>query len=63
MTDFQTLLATLARHRVNFVVIGGAAAIAHGSARLTQDLDILYERSTENFVRLIGALADYEPYL
>ena len=63
MTDFQTLLATLACHRVNFIVIGGAAAIAHGSARLTQDLDIIYERSTENHGRLIAALADYEPYL
>jgi hypothetical protein len=63
MTDFQALLATLARHDVAFIVVGGAAAIAHGSARLTADLDIVYERSAVNLDRLIGALADFKPYL
>jgi len=48
MTDFDALLTTLALHHVKFIVVGGAAAIAHGSARLTQDLDIVYERSPEN---------------
>jgi hypothetical protein len=45
MTDFAALLAALGRHHVEFIVVGGAAAIAHGSSRLTQDLDIVYERS------------------
>jgi hypothetical protein len=40
MTDFEALFATLQRHDVAFIVVGGAAAIAHGSARLTYDLDI-----------------------
>jgi hypothetical protein len=38
MTNFDALLATLARREVAFILVGGAAAIAHGSARLTQDL-------------------------
>lgn len=63
MTDFEALLATLVRHEVAFIVVGGAAAIAHGSARLTQDLDIVYERSAANLDRLVAALADYQPYL
>ncbi len=63
MTDFDGLLTTLAHHQVKFIVIGGAAAIAHGSARLTQDLDIVYERSGENLRALVAALADYTPYL
>ncbi len=63
MTDFDALLTTLALHRVKFIVVGGAAAIAHGSARLTQDLDIIYERSPENLNRLIAALANHKPYL
>ena len=46
MTDFEALLNTLHRHEVAFILVGGAAAIAHGSARLTQDLDIVYERSS-----------------
>jgi hypothetical protein len=63
MTDFDALLTTLAQHRVDFIVTGGAAAIAHGSARLTLDLDIVYGRSPENLVRLVAALASYKPYL
>jgi hypothetical protein len=63
MTDFDALLATLGRHEVAFIVAGGAAAIAHGSARLTQDLAIVYLRSKANLERLATALADYKPYL
>lgn len=63
MTDFDALLTTLAGYHVNFIVIGGAAAIAHGSTRLTQDLDIVYDRSPENLSRLADALAPLKPYL
>jgi hypothetical protein len=63
MTDFESLLSTLSGHEVAFIVVGGAAAIAHGSARLTQDLDIVYERSPVNLGRLVSALAEYQPYL
>lgn len=44
-------------------VVDGTAAIAHGSARLTQDLDIVYQRSRANLDRLVVALADLKPYL
>jgi hypothetical protein len=63
VTDFETLLTELTRHKVEFIVIGGAAAIAHGSARLTQDLDIVYKRSPANLERLVTALSPYRPYL
>jgi hypothetical protein len=48
---------------VEFIVIDGAAALAHGSARLTQDLDVVYRRSPENLDRLTGALSGLNPYL
>lgn len=63
MTDFRRLLIALAQVRVEFIVIGGAAAAAHGSARLTQDLDLLYRRIPENITRLVRALSPYNPYL
>jgi len=63
VTDFDALLAALAKNEVAFVVVGGAAAIAHGSARLTQDLDIVYQRSPANLDRLVAALARLKPYL
>lgn len=40
-----------------------AAAVAHGASRLTQDLDIVYDRSAENLDRLVAALAGIGPYL
>jgi hypothetical protein len=63
MTDFAALLETLWRHEVAFIVVGGAAAIAHGSTRFTQDLDIVYQRCEKNLDRLASALADHKPYL
>src|SRR5581483_9516294 len=37
--------------------------IAHGSVRLTQDLDIVYDRTPINLDRLVAALAPHQPYL
>ena len=43
---------------VRFVVIGGIAAQVLGSPSLTADLDVCYERSTNNLERLATALLD-----
>jgi len=61
--DFRALLRALADARVRFIIVGGAAATAHGVARLTQDLDIVYRRDAENLQRLAAALAPHAPYL
>lgn len=63
MTDFGSLIRILTKHGVEFILVGGAAATAHGSARLTQDLDIVYRRTPESFKRLTRALGPYKPYL
>jgi hypothetical protein len=63
MTDFAGLLRCLAEAGVEHVVVGGAAATAHGSARLTQDLDVVYRRTDDNLRRLAAALAPHRPYL
>jgi predicted nucleotidyltransferase len=63
MTDFRALILLLVNSSVEFIIVGGAAATAHGSARLTEDLDIVYRRSEENVLRLVRALMPYEPYL
>jgi hypothetical protein len=63
MTDFAGLLRCLAEAGVEYVVVGGAAATAHGSARLTQDLDVVYRRTDDNLRRLATALAPHRPYL
>ncbi len=63
MIDFPGLLRALVEARVRFIIVGGAAATAHGAARLTQDLDVVYDRHPENLERLAVALAPHEPYL
>jgi predicted nucleotidyltransferase len=62
MKNLRELLGTLARHRVEFIVVGGVAATMHGSARVTQDLDIVYARNEANLGRLADALRDGRPY-
>ena len=56
--DPRPILDVLVAHEVDFVLIGGLAAIAHGSSRATFDLDVAYARSDENLERLAGALMD-----
>ena len=63
MTDFPRLLEALVSGGVEFVIIGGMAATAHGSAHVTVDLDIVYRRTNENLERLATCLEPLQPYL
>ena len=56
--QLRPLLTILNRHGVDFVVIGGIAGAAHGSALATFDLDIVYARDEANLVRLAVALRE-----
>jgi hypothetical protein len=55
---FLGLLRTLLRHEVDFIVVGGVAALLEGAPILTLDLDVLYNRTPENRERLLGALRE-----
>jgi hypothetical protein len=61
--DFAGIIGVLVDASVEVIVIGGLAAQAHGSARLTQDVDFVYLRTAENIARLADALAPHRPYL
>lgn len=63
MTDFARLLGALGSGHVECIVIGGLAATIHGSARLTQDVDVCYARTPDNVRRLVEALKPLKPYL
>lgn len=54
--DPAAMIRVLQRHRVRFVIIGGFAALAHGSPFPTEDIDITPEASIENLTRLSAAL-------
>ena len=63
MVEIQPLLRTLTDGRVDFIVVGGVAAVGQGSARVTMDLDVVYSRRPENIDRLVTALLPLKPYL
>jgi hypothetical protein len=54
------LLRILLDHGVDFVVVGGMAGLAHGSAYPTYDLDIAYGRDRGNVGRLVAALGEID---
>jgi len=56
-------LAHLAAHGVDFVVVGGIAAVLHGSERNTFDLDICPAQSRENLDALGSALIEIDAKL
>ena len=57
------LLGVLVAHGVDFVVVGGLAAVLHGSARITQDLDVTYSDEPANLEVLGQALLDLDAQL
>ena len=62
-TDFASILSLLKHEQVDFILIGGLAAMAMGSARATVDVDVVYSRDDDNMNRLAQALKPYEPYM
>ena len=51
------------RDGVKFVVIGGVAATVHGSARITDDLDVCYDPAPDNTAKLVRLLNDWHARL
>jgi hypothetical protein len=56
--DYLAILETLAKHQVDFIVIGGVCGIFHGSPLMTEDVDIVHSRAPENLSRLLAALLE-----
>ncbi len=57
--NLQGTLEALRSKGVDFVLIGGAAMMIQGSAQVTQDIDICYQRSQSNIKRLVEALSPF----
>ena len=54
--DLPSLLRALDHHGVTYVLIGGMAAVTHGSPFPTEDIDITPAATPDNLVRLSSAL-------
>jgi len=60
---FDELLPELVRGEIDFILVGGVAGNLHGAARLTYDVDIVYNRGRANLDRMVRVLAPMHPYL
>ena len=58
--DGVTILLLLTEHGVEFVLIGGFAAVVHGSPLPTQDVDVTPRRQRDNLARLSAALTELD---
>lgn len=56
--DAHPILAALARHHVDYVIVGGYGARLHGAQRPTSDVDVTPSTTTENLRRLAAALRE-----
>lgn len=61
--DVGELLRRLSDAGVEFIVVGGAAAVLHGAPITTEDLDIVHRRTPENIARLKALLDDLHAHV
>lgn len=61
MENLEGLLSRLVRNHVDFVIVGGFAAVAHGASLLTRDVDICCRFTPGNLMRLQNAVSDLHP--
>jgi hypothetical protein len=54
----KDVFASFQKRNVEYLVIGGIAAVLHGVPRATFDLDILINPTLENAQRLLEAMLD-----
>jgi len=63
MLQDRQIIHQLTDQGVEFVLIGGLAMRAHGSAYITEDVDVCYSRTKENIKQLADAMAPFHPYM
>ncbi len=56
--DFVSVLKSLEKFDVEYVLIGGVAVILYGLERTTADMDVVVKTTTENVEKLKKALYD-----
>lgn len=55
-SDLAGLIAVLSDHEVEFIVVGGTAAVLLGAPLTTLDVDVVYRQTHENAEKLLRAL-------
>ena len=60
-SKFQKLLKILDDAKIDYVLVGGFAAILHGVSQTTQDVDVCLSMAEDNLMKLRDSLAPYHP--
>ena len=58
-SDFHDFLEAFQKREVRYVLVGGYSVILHGYNRTTGDMDVLVEKSAENYSRIVKAFHDF----
>lgn len=62
MRSFLAVLRALADHGVDFIVVGGVAAVLRGAPINTFDVDVTHATASDNVQRLLEALSELDAY-
>ena len=57
--DTCDMIRLLNKHHVDYMIVGGYAAIYHGYVRFTADIDFFYKSDKENSIRLFQAFQEF----
>ncbi len=60
MPELRRILEVLASHEVDFIVVGGLAAVLQGAPTTTYDVDIVYSLAKPNQEKLLRALEELD---
>jgi hypothetical protein len=60
--DLEKLIENLGKSKIKYILVGGMAAVAHGSPVLTFDLDIVHEKSDANTQKIKDLLISLDAY-
>jgi hypothetical protein len=58
-TDFQEFIISFNKHQVKYVLVGEYSVIIHGYRRTTGDMDILVERTSDNYRKIVLAFNEF----
>lgn len=58
LATFQSVMESLNRHKVRYLLAGGMAVVAHGYGRMTYDIDLVIRLTPTNVRKTFAALAE-----
>jgi hypothetical protein len=60
--NLVAILRALSEQAVDYIVVGGVAAVLQGAPTMTFDIDVVHSTAPENVTRLLGALEKLSAY-